>query len=104
MLLSIKKYAVGWVTQVFEVLHANTSNAQGQPIGCKEECVLVDSEGKEQTYHIHRAVNCTFHIPAGQATSKQRQNDVRGWRRIDVEKGLKTQTESTLRDQRRFNV
>ena len=42
--------------------------------------------------------------PAGKATSKQRRNDVRGCRRIDVEKGLKTQTESTLRNRRSFNV
>ena len=44
------------------------------------------------------------YIPAGKATSKQRRNDVRGCRRIDVEKWLKTQTESTLRNRRRFNV
>ena len=33
-----------------------------QLTGCKEECILVDSEGKGQTSHSHRAVNCTFYM------------------------------------------
>ena len=42
--------------------------------------------------------------PAGKATSKRRRNNVRACRRIDVEKWLKTQMESTLRYRRRFDV
>ena len=42
--------------------------------------------------------------PAGKATSKRRRNNVRACRRIDVEKWLKTQMESTLRCRRCFDV
>ena len=43
-------------------------------------------------------------FPAGKATLKRRRNNVRACRRIDDEKALKTQMESTLRIRRRFNV
>jgi hypothetical protein len=56
------KICCGVSNPSFNVLHSNTRNAHGQLTGCKEECILVDSEGKGQTSHSHRAVNCTFYM------------------------------------------
>lgn len=59
-----KKICCGVSNPGFDVLHTNTINAHGSLIGCKEECILVDSEGRKQISHSHRAVNCIFYMSA----------------------------------------